>query len=460
MNLAIDWIARNWQAVIIPGAVFAAALMASFWLRTIVYKRVDRWVRKTSRKVDDILVSVTRGPSALWCVLISAYLALAVSNMPQPWKIPAGRIMGSLLTVSIALTINGLARETLGFYGERWKLSHGSLTLAKNVARSTLAVLAVLTMLDIWGLPLTSILVVLLLVALVGVVVFRDAIADVFAGLQVTATGNVKAGDYVKLWSGEQGYVLDIGTRHARIKGLDESVTTVPNSRLTQSAVINYGQPLKKAKEPFRFYGRAQITELTGLRAKNLPGLVDILKQVPESVVYYHTHHFLVDHHYLTPEPTNDFGVWVADALGDEALGERLASVDMFEFTSLASLKERLVSIMEECLSRKGAGRDAPEGRDFYFLKSTSVIFSTPYVAHDLREFVEALRNVSQDSLYFHVFESRMRLGRGLNDFSNWIDQNLGEKDLADRIARFDPYTYTLGGLRSTLIQLIEKRIK
>lgn len=460
MNQVIDWIAHNWRAIIIPGAVVTAALIATFWLRALGYERIGRWVKKTGWKGDDILVKATRGPSALWCVLVSAYLAVAVSDMSQPWKIPAGRALGSLLTVSIALSINGLARGTLDFYGPRWKLARAILTPAKNIARATLVVLAILTVFDIWGLPLTSFLVVVLLVALVGVVVFKDAIADVFAGLQVNAAGQVKVGDYVKLSSGEQGHVVDIGTRYARIRGLDESVTMVPNSRLIQSAVVNYGQPLNKAKEPFRFYGRAQVTELTGLRAKNLRELTDILKQVPESVVYYHTHHFLIEHHYLTPEPANDFGVWVADALGDEALGERLASVDTFEFTSLATLRDRLVSIMEESLARAGTGRDAPEGREFYFLKSASAIFPVPYVAHDLREFVEALRNVSLDSLYFHVFESRMRLGKGLNDFSIWIDQNMGEKDLADRIARLDPYTYTLGGLRSTLIQFIEKRIK
>ena len=59
------------------------------------------------------------------------------------------------------------------------------------------------------------------------------------------------------------------------------------------------------------------------------------MKKAPDAVIYYHTHHFLEEHHYLTPEPSNDFAVWVSDALGDEVLGERLASVDTFEFPSL-----------------------------------------------------------------------------------------------------------------------------
>jgi hypothetical protein len=84
----------------------------------------------------------------------------------------------------------------------------------------------------------------------------------------------------------------------------------------------------------------------------------------------------------------------------------------------------------------------------------------TPYVAHDLREFIEVLRKVSIDSLSFHIFEARLRLQKGVNDFSIWMEDCLGDKDLADKLAYLDPYNYTLEGLRSTIIQLVEKRIK
>jgi hypothetical protein len=73
---------------------------------------------------------------------------------------------------------------------------------------------------------------------------------------------------------------------------------------------------------------------------------------------------------------------------------------------------------------------------------------------------VEALRKLSLDSLYFHIFESRLRLRKPTNDFSVWLENSMGEPELAQEIARFDPYSYTLEGTRSLLMQLIEKRIK
>jgi len=138
-----------------------------------------------------------------------------------------------------------------------------------------------------------------------------------------------------------------------------------------------------------------------------------------------------------------------------------LASVNTFEFPSIGAIRERIVIIIEEYLAAGGTNsREAMPGREFSFMKSVSVVISTPYVARDLREFVEALRKISLGSLYFHVFESRLRLGRGLNDFTIWLQDSLGEAELGEKIARLDPYTYTLEGLRSAFIQLIEKRIK
>jgi hypothetical protein len=99
-------------------------------------------------------------------------------------------------------------------------------------------------------------------------------------------------------------------------------------------------------------------------------------------------------------------------------------------------------------------------GREFHFMKSVIFILPTPYFAHDLREFVETLRKISIGSLYYHVFESRLRTKRGLNDFTIWMRDSLGEEELGEKIAQFDPFTYTLEGLRLALIQLIEKRIK
>ena len=460
MSATINWIVESWPAVAIPLAVFLAALIATFWLRRAGYDYLGRWAKKTRWAGDEILVQATRGPSELWCLLLSAYLALRISPLPPGWKDPTARGLGSLLLLSFTLAALNLVSGLILFYGAKLEAPQRSITIARNIARATILVIALLMLLDIWGVPTSPILLLVALAALGAALASRDVLPSVLAGFQLTATGHIKVGDFIKLEKGEEGYVTAMDWRHTRIQALDQSTVIIPNSRVAQSTVVNYGRPLKKATEPFRFYTHVHLKELTGLKARNLRQMVEILKAAPDSVTFYHTHHFLEEHHYLTPEPASDFAVWVTDALGDEVLGERLASVDTFEFPTLGALKDRLVGLMEERLSQGLDGRDAPEGREFHFMKSVSVVLPTPYAAHDLREFVEAIRMLSLSSLYFHILESRLRLGRGLNDFSAWLAERLDEKELAESIARLDPYIHTLEGLRSSLIQLMEKRIK
>jgi small-conductance mechanosensitive channel len=452
--------AISWPDVVIPVAVFVAALIATLWLRRVSYKALTRWAERTEWQGDDILLQATRGASVLWCIMISAALGLAVSPLTSRWKSLSSDGLWTLLVLSLALTAFNLADQLIPMYGEKLQFSQRTIKLTGTIAKALIIVIGILLVLEIWGVPTSPILLVVALVVLIAALAFRETLPNLLAGFQLNTTEQVKIGDYIKLDTGEEGYVRAIDWRMTQIEGLDQSTIFVPNRKLIQTTVINYGKPIKKAKEAFQFYDRLHLKELTGLKAKNLRELTDILKNAPDSIVYYHTHHFLEEHHYLTPEPANDFALWVSDVLGDVVLGERLASVDAFEFPNLGALRERLVNVMEECLSQEPQSRQAPEGREFYFIKSVSVILPTPYIAHDLREFLESLRNLSLGSLYFHIFESRLRLQRATNDFSVWLEQSLDEPELADEIARFDPYTFTLEGTKSRLIYLIEKRLK
>ncbi len=118
-----------------------------------------------------------------------------------------------------------------------------------------------------------------------------------------------------------------------------EVLFSFPIIVLIRRKVINYGRPLKKAKEPFYFNTQTHMAELTGLKARNLQELVDVLKKVPDSVIYYHTHHFLEEHQYLIPELSNDFSRWVRDALDNDVLAEKLANLNIFEYKNLETFQ-------------------------------------------------------------------------------------------------------------------------
>ena len=104
--------------------------------------------------------------------------------------------------------------------------------------------------------------------------------------------------------------------------------------------------------------------------------------------------------------------------------------------------------------------RFAPEGGELHFKKAVSFILPTQYISYDLREFVDVLKRITIDSIYFHIFEARLRLEKKTNDFSNWIENAVGNRELALSIAHLDPYVYTLEDLRQTITDLIEREIR
>ncbi|HTR80235.1 MAG TPA: DUF5752 family protein, partial [Bacteroidota bacterium] len=73
--------------------------------------------------------------------------------------------------------------------------------------------------------------------------------------------------------------------------------------------------------EAFHFFSKLDQTILLGKKASNLTELLDGLRTVPGSSIYYHTHRFLQQHNYLSPEPPNDFAYWVTGVLNDTVLG-------------------------------------------------------------------------------------------------------------------------------------------
>jgi len=218
---------------------------------------------------------------------------------------------------------------------------------------------------------------------------------------------------------------------------------------------------LLSAKEPFRFYTRLHLSELTGLRATTLGQLLDLIKEVSGSSIYHHTHRFLQQHQYLSPEPPNDFAYWVTEVLGEDELGEKLASIDTVQYSNIRNLRDKIVETIEDYLKNNALAKlkFAREDEEFHFVKSVSFILPTKYVVYNLREFVDILKKVTIDSIYFHIFEARLRLERSNNDFSNWIGNSIGDKELAYEISRLDPYTHTLEGLRSILVNMIESKI-
>lgn len=208
--------------------------------------------------------------------------------------------------------------------------------------------------------------------------------------------------------------------------------------------------------ESFHFLTTSSLVEITGRKAHHLKDFINILKTIDASSIFYHVHHVFREYTFAPGQYSNDFARWVGEDLEEARLAERLASIDVQDFTDLEALRAKLVEIVEDHLMNAVEIRRAPPGREFYFLRSTSIVAKTKYEVRNLAEFAAALNRVGMRSLYFHYFDARLRLGRKTNDFSQWIDKSLGRPDLAKQINSLDPYFMTMDQLKQKIISICQ----
>jgi small-conductance mechanosensitive channel len=71
----------------------------------------------------------------------------------------------------------------------------------------------------------------------------QDTLANLFAGFYVSISGLVRIGDYIKLNTGEEGYITDINWRATTMRGTSNNLVIVPNSKLGQAIYTNYNLP-------------------------------------------------------------------------------------------------------------------------------------------------------------------------------------------------------------------------
>jgi hypothetical protein len=101
--------------------------------------------------------------------------------------------------------------------------------------------------------------------------------------------------------------------------------------------------------------------------------------------------------------------------------------------------------------------RQCLPGDEFHFCESKSFIMRTGLVAVDVPDFFAKLPLVSTGSLFFHLFESRLRMGPQNNDLASWLKAR-GEETLAARIHHVNPYTKTLPELKADIVRLWQSR--
>src|SRR4030042_2116724 len=104
------------------------------------------------------------------------------------------------------------------------------------------------------------------------------------------------------------------------------------------------------SENPFYFYTSSNLVELTGEKANTLEELVGLLKRCTGSAIFYHVFQSYRERHFAIEKYHSDFAQWISASLDEEALAERLGSLDLRNFTSIRELREAIIQVIENYL--------------------------------------------------------------------------------------------------------------
>lgn len=216
---------------------------------------------------------------------------------------------------------------------------------------------------------------------------------------------------------------------------------------------------LPRPEKLFYFNTSEHLLRIGRQRAATIGELLEAIRICPDDSIFQHTFRTLQEHHFIRQGFSNDFAHWSLSACHEPILAEKLASVDVREFTAVAGLRQRMVEIIADHVQKHPRSVSEPANEPFYFCASDTVILPTPFVADCLEAFLDGLRQVSVHSIHHHFIEARLRLHLMSNDFSQWLEEELKLRDVADLIERIDIYTNTMEGVRQQIGQIVSRAL-
>ncbi|MGA2173119.1 MAG: mechanosensitive ion channel family protein [Sedimentisphaerales bacterium] len=228
-----------------PLAVFLLVMGLGFVLRSILFKRLTRWAQNTESRLDDAIISATKGPFIIWFLMLGIYITLQFPELPENTVRIASKTLLILGLLSVTLVLANISSNLIGLYSGKLDASLPGVSLTQSVSRVIILGVGILVILNALGISITPILATLGVGGLAVALALKDTLSNLFAGFHIVLNRIVRIGDYIKLDSGEEGHVTDISWRTTKIKTLSDNIVLIPNAKLTQTNVTNYHLPDK-----------------------------------------------------------------------------------------------------------------------------------------------------------------------------------------------------------------------
>lgn len=237
---------HHWRQLIGPACVLALTLAVGYAAKRVMMRLLRGWGARSKTSNAQIVINAFQGPFMVWVLILGTHLAMQSSDLPVRATMWIGRILLVLWILSLTVVCSRLAGDLIRFHGKGIPGALPVTTLTQTLAQLGVVIFGFLVLLNQLGISITPILTALGVGGLAVALALQDTLSNLFAGFYVAVAGQVRLGDYIRLNTGEEGYVTDIGWRSTTIRALANNMIIIPNNKVGQAILTNFNLPEKR----------------------------------------------------------------------------------------------------------------------------------------------------------------------------------------------------------------------
>ncbi|MGW0993201.1 mechanosensitive ion channel family protein [Streptomyces sp. NPDC002523] len=235
------------RALTLDDLVLAGIALAAGLVLGLLSRAVLRWLAKHAKRTkwsgDDVVVDALRSVVPWAAIAGGAATAAVVLPLTRTVQHHVDQVLEVWLifvvTLSAARVIAGLVRSVT----QSRQGVAGSATIFVNITRVLVLAIGFLVVLQTLGISIAPLLTALGVGGLAVALALQDTLANLFAGIHILASKTVQPGDYIRLSSGEEGYVVDINWRQTTVRQLSNNLVVIPNGQLAKANMTNFTHP-------------------------------------------------------------------------------------------------------------------------------------------------------------------------------------------------------------------------
>ena len=222
---------------------FASLVTASLAVGFALNRIIHYWTKKLANTWGELVFSLLESLPIPLLFLGSIYAGLELITLPHRLERFASKLIFTLTVIVVFYFPAKVLVIFLRRVGERNQGLERATNPAILVVRGLFAVLAIIVVLENLGASLTALWTTLGVGGLVVALALQETLSNLFAGLYLLADRPVSQGDYIKLDSGQEGYVIHISWRSTTLRTQSNNIVFVPNSTLAKAVITNYSLP-------------------------------------------------------------------------------------------------------------------------------------------------------------------------------------------------------------------------